>query len=510
QLHALDLTSGAEKFGGPVTITASVPGNGDGSVDNVMSFNPFREHNRPGLLLYHGIVYIAFASLADLGPFHGWVLGYDATTLAQKAVFNANPNGADAGIWEAGCAPAADTNGNIYVATGNGTFDAATNNDYGDSLLKLSTTNGLQLADFFTPSNQVDMNLNDIDLGSGGIILLPDSAGSADHPHLIICSSKTGSIYMADRDNLTHYQPTGDQIVQEVPSPFKGASTPVYFNNTLYFIRAKDKLTAFSLTNAFIGETIISNDLTTYSPAGATPSLSSCGNSNAIIWAIENAAGTAVLHAYDAANIPAPDLYNSDLAGQNPGPMNSFEVPTVANGKVYVGTATNVSVFGLISPAITNQPQNQAVAIGDGAVFSVGALGREDLHYQWRKDHADLAQATNAALAVSNVQWTDVGSYSVVVTDSVGVAVSVDASLTVTNLAPGQSRVIGFQMFGGGSNLITFIGTPFYIYSVQWSSNLGTGFWFNLSTNTAGINGLWQVNDDTATNPMRLYRALWP
>ena len=503
RLHALDITSGAEKFGGPVVIRASVVGTGDGSTNGVVAFNPLREHNRPGLLLNNGIVYIAFASLADVNPYHGWLLGYNAKTLAQVAVFNTNPNGAQAGIWEDGCGPATDPAGNIYVATGNGTFDGPTNNDYGDSLIKLASTNGLQVADYFTPHNQESMDQNDVDFGSAGIAILPDEAGSVAHPHLLVCSDKAGTIYLVDRDNLTHYQPAGDLIVQEITGKMlKSACTPVYFNHMVYYIGVKDPLEVFSLTNAVLGGTITTNSNTSYVPIGASPRLSSIGLTNAIIWALENHSSTAVLHAYDAYSLA--DLYSSSTLGQNPGPAVSFAVPTVVNGRVYVGTTTNVSVFGLISPSITNQPQSQIVGAGTNASFTVGVASAVPSSYQWRKNFVPIALATNATLVISNARAGDAGTYCVVVTNSIGVAVSVDATLTVT----GTSLATSIKQLGQGTNQINFVGTPTFPYYVEWASNLSSSPWFFLSTNTADSNGFWQVIDRQATNPMRFYRSL--
>ncbi len=503
RLHALDIRSGAEKFGGPVVIQGSVAGTGDGSVSNVLAFNPLREHNRPGLLLNNGIIYIGYASLADLSPFHGWLFGYYATNLARVAVFNANPNGSEGGIWEGGCGPTTDPAGNIYVSTGNGTFDGPTNNDYGDSLLRLATTNGLQVTDYFTPHNQADMDTNDVDLGSAGIAVLPDEAGSTAHPHLLICSDKQGTVYLVDRDNLTHYQPAGDLIVQEIAGKMtKSYCTPAYFNHMVYYIGLRGPLEMFSLTNAVLGSTIVSNTTTSYVPIGATPSLSAYGLTNAIVWALQNDLGTSVLHAYDAYSLA--DLYNSSTVSQNPGPEINFAVPTIVNGKVYVGTATNVSVYGLISPVITNQPQSQIVGAGTNVSFTVGVASAVPSIYQWRKNFVSITQATNATLVITNARAGDAGTYSVVITNTIGVAVSVDATLTVT----GTSLATSIKQLGQGTNQINFVGTPTFPYYVEWASNLSSSPWFFLSTNTADSNGFWQVIDRQATNPTRFYRSL--
>ncbi len=367
RLHALDITTGAEKFGGSVVIQTSVAGNGDGN-DGAghVPFDPLRHMNRPGLLLNNGIVYLAYASHCDNGPYHGWLMGYNAQTLAFTNVFNATPNGGLGGIWQSGCGPASDTNGNIYFITGNGTFDANTaggagsggpSNDYGDSFVKLSATNGLQAADYFTPYNQQALSDADQDLGSGGAVVLPDEAGgSTTNLHLLVGAGKEGTIYLVRRDDMGHYNPTNDnQIKQSLTSVIGGSfDTPAYFNRTLYYLGAGDVLKAFAISNGVITTTPVSQSSSGFGFPGATPSVSANGRDNAMVWAIQSDAyagsGPAVLHAYNATNV-AVELYNSTQADggtrDNPGPAVKFTTPTVANGKVYVGAQYALSVFGL-------------------------------------------------------------------------------------------------------------------------------------------------------------------
>src|SRR2546426_5535919 len=209
RLHALEITTGAEKLGGPVVIQAVIPGNGDGD-DGLghVPFNPLRQLNRPGLLLLNGVIYLAFASHGDQSPYHGWVLAYAAPTLQQVGAYNTTPNGGLGGIWQAGGGLAADAGGNIYFETGNGTFstnnlDNAANN-FGDSFIKLSTTNGLAVADYFTPFDQDVLEAFDLDLGSGGAVVLPEGVGSATHPRLFGGSGKGGAVYPLDRGDLGH------------------------------------------------------------------------------------------------------------------------------------------------------------------------------------------------------------------------------------------------------------------------------------------------------------------
>lgn len=353
RLHALDIATGAEKFGGPVVIQASVPGTGDGNDGaGMVPFDPQMHMNRPGLLLSQGVVYLAYASHCDNGPYHGWVISCDAHTLAFSNVFNTTPNGGLGGIWQSGNGPAADTAGNIFVMTGNGTFDSTTNNDYGDSFLKFSTTNGLQLADYFAPFNQDALSSADEDLGSGGPMLLPDAVGSVAHPHLLVGCGKEGKIYLLDRDNLGKFNSANDnQIVEELPNAVGGTwSSPAYFNSTIYYLGSGDVLNAFPISQASISATPSAQGPTSFGFPGATPSISANGTNSGIVWAIESDAygnnGLAILHAYDATNV-ASELYNSDNVNQDPGGAVKFAVPTIANGKVYVGAQYTLAVYGL-------------------------------------------------------------------------------------------------------------------------------------------------------------------
>jgi hypothetical protein len=358
RLHALDITTGAEKLGGPVVIKASVPGTGNGSSAGTLPFDPLIGNQRAALLLANGVVYIAFASHGDLGSYHGWVLAYGAATLQQVAVFNDTPNGSEGGIWQGGNGPAADSSGNVFVISGNGTFDAnAGGVDFGDSFLKLNAS-GLTVMDFFTPFNQAFLSAGDVDLGSSGPLLL-DQPGTA-HPHLVLGAGKDGNAYLVDRDNMGHFNAVNNsQIVQTItvsptvsPNEFYGA--PAFWENNIYFLAELDVLKAFQLSGGLLSTTPTSQASTVFGRRGASPAISANGSTNGIVWVLDNgaflASGPAVLHAYDATNV-AVELWNSSQAANSrdqAGPAVKFTVPTVANGKVYVGGQGQLTVYGLL------------------------------------------------------------------------------------------------------------------------------------------------------------------
>jgi uncharacterized repeat protein (TIGR03806 family) len=374
QLHALDISTGLERasFNSPALVTSTnypgtgTPGKGDTNGAYVL-WNGLREHCRPALLLANDMVYLCYASPGDKPPYYGWVFSYDAHTLAQTGVFNTTPNSGYGGIWMTGNGPAADTNGYIYLNTGNGTFDANTGGlDYGDSILKLNGTNGLQLADYFTPFNQSTLNSQDLDVSSAGLLLLPPFNGT----NLMLSGSKFGTAYLLNRDNMGHFNSANDsQIVQPLIGAIQGQwSSPAYFNGTLYFIACQnqsggsDVIKQFSISGATINTTPVAQGTTAYTFPGATPTVSANGTSNGIVWAIQssafNSSGPAVLHAYNATNV-AQELYNSsqNLARDNPGGAVKFTPPVIVNGKVYVAAEYAVSVFGtaifLAAPTIS-------------------------------------------------------------------------------------------------------------------------------------------------------------
>ena len=356
RLHALDVKTGAEKLGGPVFIQGTVVGTGNGSSNGYLPFDPKWELQRAGLLLLNNNVYAAFAAHCDLGPFHGWIFGYDATTLAQTAVFVTTPNGEGGGIWMGGTGLAADTSTTyprVFVPTGNGSYDATlpygTNNmDYSDGILKLTANNGLHVTDAFTAYNQASLSPQDLDVAGGGVLIPPDQTGPV--PHVAIQLGKSGSIYLVNRENLGGYSTAGNNIVQEIDGQTSGLwGAPAYWNGNVYFWGAGSNLRQYTLSNGALSRSAVaqSNDFTL--DIGNTPSVSANGNSNGVVWAIDYSGSPEVLTAHDASNV-ANVLYTSaanparDSAG---GPIR-FAVPTIANGKVYVGSNGGINVYGLL------------------------------------------------------------------------------------------------------------------------------------------------------------------
>lgn len=357
RLHALDVSTGAEKFGGPVVLKAAVPGTGDGSVNGLVHYDPLRQHQRAALLLQNGNVYIASASHCDIGPYHGWILAYNASTLAPTAAYNSTANGGLGGFWASGSGPAADSSSNVYFVTGNGTFDPSTGHDFGDSIQKFAppASHRLKVLDFFTPYNQDALNQSDADLGSGGLTLLPDQSGA--HPHLLVQAGKEGTIYLIDRDKMGHFNPNNNnQIVQSLDEIIGGMwSTPAWWNNTVFFGGSFDFLRAFSFnpSTELLSTTSVGSSPTFYNFPGPVPSISANGTSNGIVWAIQTEGysnGTSeILHAYNATTLSS-ELYNStqNAGRDDAGGAVKFAVPTIANGKVYVGAVQQVDVYGLL------------------------------------------------------------------------------------------------------------------------------------------------------------------
>jgi hypothetical protein len=357
RLHALDLTTGQELFGGPMNITATYPGTGANSSGGNVVFDPKQYKERPGLLQINGTIYTTWSSHCDAGPYTSWVMAFSADTLAQTNVLNLTPNGSEGGIWMAGTAPAADANGNLFFIIGNGTFDTTldangfpSKGDCGNCFVKLSTSASLKLADYFTPHNTVSESNADIDFGSGGGILLLDVTDSGGNTrHLSVGAGKDAIIYVVDRDAMGKFNAGTDQIYQEISGQLGGGvySMPAFFNDTVYYGAVGDALKAFPVTTAKLSAVPSSQSTHHFGYPGTTPSVSANGTTNAIVWAIENSG--AILFAYDASNL-TKELYDSNQAANNRDHFsgNKFITPMVVNGRVYVGTPNSVAVFGLL------------------------------------------------------------------------------------------------------------------------------------------------------------------
>jgi chitodextrinase len=385
RLHALSLTNnGADKVTAlDLTPAITVPGvsdTGDSSVGCTSTpgnvpFCPLRENQRPGLTLANGLVYVAWASHGDNPPYHGWVMSFNPSTLALQNVYNVSPDatgnsGRESGIWMSGGAPAVDASGNLYVLTGNGTFDAnsatAPNDDYGDSFLRLSSS--LSVLDWFTPTDESNLEAQDLDLGSGGAVVLVDLPATSPVQHLMVGGGKgsgfAGEVYVLNRDSLGHFNSGSNNVVQEFTLGSGIFSTGAFWQNTLYMGGVGLPLEMFALnpTSSQFNTSPGSQSSHSFGFPGATPAVSSGNNVNGtgIVWALDtnstsaaNASGIpgpAVLFAYDATNLGTL-LFSSDTTSGSAnaaGNAVKFCVPTVANGKVYVGTKTEITVFGLL------------------------------------------------------------------------------------------------------------------------------------------------------------------
>ncbi|HZR44672.1 MAG TPA: hypothetical protein VFB12_31460 [Ktedonobacteraceae bacterium] len=361
RLHSLDITTGSEKVL-PMRIQASMPGTGDTAARNVI-FNAYQEQMHMGLLLLNGVVYTAFASYCDKYPFHGWILGYRASDLQQVVVYTSTPKGWGGGIWESASGLTADTDGNIYVMSGNGSFDLDTGGlDASNSLMKLRPQNGhLKIVDSFTPFNQKCTLAHDLDLGSGTPLLLPGQ-------NEIIAIGKEGRIYVLNRSNLGGYQVVPDpcnkqqlprtdidHVIQELPpytlpGEFWGAegyyAAPT--GEYIYTAGSEDHLKAWKIVNGKLVPSPVSQAPETLNYPGAIPVVSSNERvpGTAIVWLVDQE-NVAVLRAYAATDL-THELYNSRQNTSRDGLQgyDNFIVPTIANGEVFVGTAGSLAIFG--------------------------------------------------------------------------------------------------------------------------------------------------------------------
>ena len=356
KLHALSLATGAEKLGGPLLIDPLMHGTGAGSIDGLIPFNALRQNQRAGLLLSDGVIYLAFASHGDNPPYHGLVIAYGAAHLGKPAVFDDTPNGSDGGIWQSGNGPAADAQGRIYVASGNGTFDFNQGGpDLGDSIIKLrfSLFSGFSVETYFTPYNQASLSSNDVDFGDSGVLLLPDQ--NTARVHLAVTAGKDGVIYLVNRDKMGGYNPSNDdQIVQALSGPFSSGvwAVPAFYNDTMYLCAQFDFLKGLRLSSGQFPSTANMETPVVFDYPGTSPSISANGSQDVIVWALNDGGyasrNPTVLYAFDS-NLN--ELYDTTQASANrdqAGGAVKFTVPTIANGRVYVGTETELDVYGLL------------------------------------------------------------------------------------------------------------------------------------------------------------------
>ena len=533
RLHALDLLTGNEKAPGPVVITATVSGTGDGSSSGELAFDNLHHLNRPGLLLLNGTIYIGYASHCDGGPYHGWLFAYDEATFAQKSVYVTTPNGGLGGFWMSGAGVAADASGNIFIPSGNGTFDnSKVPVETGDTILKLGTTNQiLTLLDYFTPEEQATMDSHDEDLGSGGVLLLPDQPGS--FPHILVEAGKEGRIYVVNRDQMTtnnsHYCsgcPNDPEIIEESGLPAVGAggygmfNTAAYWNNTLYFWGVRDVMKSIPITSGLPDFTHVTRSTPQIGFPGAGVSVSSNGTTagSAIVWAIDSSQygspgpgpGPAVLYAFDATNISTMLYSSTQNAGRDAaGNAVKFTVPTVANGKVYVGTSTEVDVYGLVSanPLLHISSITPSSATVGGPAFPLTVNGTGFITgatVNFGSNPAITPSSVTSTQIVATIPATDIataGTANVTVTSPAGGGTSNAQTFTINNPAPTVTSLSPTSATAGGAAFtLTVNGTGFVSTSVvKFNGAAKTTTFVNATQLTAAITAADIATAGTAT-----------
>ena len=351
RLHALALTNGQELFGGPTTITATYPGTGGNSNNGVVTFLPSVHHERAALLESANTIYMVWSGLfGDCGNYSAWVMAYDAGTLKQTSAIDLVPNNSGGGMWMGGGGPAADASGNVYVISGNGFGDTpGTNSSFGNSFVRLSTSGGLKVTDYFTPFNTASEDASDADFGSAGPLLLPDLTDTSSAVrHLAVGAGKDGNLYVLNRDSLGQFNATKNNVYQQFQlSTGENHSSPIFFNNTVYVCPENNTLKAFPVSNALLATSPSSQSAHQFGSNGAVASISANGNAQGIVWVLDWGAGA--LFAFDASDL-TKELYDSNQAAGNRDHFSAvgghFITPMVANGRVYIGTKTSVAVFG--------------------------------------------------------------------------------------------------------------------------------------------------------------------
>jgi hypothetical protein len=358
RLHALNIATGQELFGGPTAITATYPGVGDNSSNGVVAFDPKKYKERSGLVEVDGSIFTTWASHCDDPPYTSWAIGLSADTLASKGALNFTANGQAGGIWMSGAAPAVDADKNLYFITGNGTFDTTmdannfpANGNCGNCFVKMSTTPPYKLLDYFTPSDTISESAADLDFGSGGPVLLPDVVDSTGTvKHLTVGAGKSGSVYVLDRDNMGRFNSNSDNTYQKMSGELSNSvyGKPSYFNSTVYVAQLHESMKAYPIVNGKLADKPSTMTKTPFPLAPGAPIISASGSANAIVWVVE-ADSPSILHAYDATNL-ATELYNSNQAPNSRDQFihGRFITPMEVNGKVYIGTSSTVEVFGLL------------------------------------------------------------------------------------------------------------------------------------------------------------------
>jgi uncharacterized protein (TIGR03437 family) len=392
RLHALDVTTGAERSGSPVVIQPT-------------RFEALSHKQRTSLLLLNGVIYSSWSGHCDLGTYHGWVMAHDATTLAALGVFNTTAYGSGASFWNGGAGPAADSSGGLYVVSANGDINGIlTPDSFDEQVLRLAPAPLMTVMDGFTPFNKSALNLSDVDLGSSGALILPDQAGSAAHPHVLFTSGKEGRLYLLDREALGGLQ-SGSDLAALASLPVLSSSTfgsAAYYNGSIYVAPEKSHLFAFPISNASLASTPSAEAPDTIGKLGATPSISANGDQNGIAW-ISVINGEGELLAYDAKSLGR--LYSSTgLAGAPGYTYTEFTVPTIADGKVFVPSLTGVAVFGEIAPGTP-----AVTAVTDAAVFSTDSMAPGSLISVFGSKLAPLnagATSTPLPLSIADVSVT--------------------------------------------------------------------------------------------------------
>ena len=519
-----------------------VYGTGDGYItvnsQNRVYFNAMREMNRPGLLLYNGTVFAAFGSHGDVSPYHGWLIGFDKGTLAINAVMNLTPNGGLGGIWNSGGAPVVDSSGYIYLMTGNGTFDGnnsggvvtglntqnmPVNADYGDSIVKIAvdgTTSpsnqnpngwGLTVVDYFSPFNNQSLSSNDSDLGSGGCVILPDSAGSSAHPHLLIGAGKQGNIYLVDRDAMGEYG-NSDNVVQSQVAIGASFDTPAFFNGTLYYGAASDNGKSFSISNASMS----TSPTTTpdgFGWPGSTPSISANGTANAIVWMLDRSSNQ--LRAYAATNL-ATEIWTSAMASANRdqlGSVEKFTVPVVADGLVFVGTTNSLLTYGLtplgVAPTVATSAATGVGALSatlSGTVNPKGFTTTVSFQYGLTTDYGNTSSAQNAGAGTTNATFSIPVSGLSPQTTYHYRAIASNSAATVEGVDKTFTTLAQPQIISSPSSPVVYPGATGTEVGVQVDPNgVSTSVYFNYGTNSSYGTSTTAQSAGSGKTPVTIY-----